>query len=388
MTWIKRDGKVVMPGIIMMLVMGSVYSYSVFRLSIESFYQVNTSLSGLPYMTSLLFYALFMGISGKLLEKISQYRVMIIGIVMITFGWIIAYFSTSFIVLVVGYGVFIGTGIGLIYGIPLAIITTYYSAHKGTYLGLVLVGFGLSPFITAPLMQQLIEEYSLHTTFLVMGLLSFAILLTLSLFYKSYEITRKEHSQKSLITTVKSRSFIILYMLFFIATLIGLSVIGFSSTVASKGYRFEAEQAAFLVSLFAVFNGLGRVLYGGLADRFNIRAVMNGSFISLLISIGGLVLFKDSRFVFVVAFSIIWLNLGGWLAIAPNATSTLFGKDDYARNYGVLFSGYGLGALLGGYLTGYIIETYGYDRVFLVLLLCALLGLILNQFLIKKNHKG
>jgi sugar phosphate permease len=53
-----------------------------------------------------------------------------------------------------------------------------------------------------------------------------------------------------------------------------------------------------------------------------------------------------------------------------------------------LFSGYGLGALLGGYLTGYIIETYGYDRVFLVLLLCALLGLILNQFLIKKNHKG
>lgn len=385
MTWIKRDGKVVIPGIIMMLVLGSVYSYSVFRLSIESFYHVNTSFSGLPYMISLLFYAIFMGISGKLLEKISQYRVMIAGIVMVTVGWITAYLSASFFVLVIGYGVFIGTGIGLIYGIPLAIITTHYKESKGIYLGLVLVGFGLSPFITAPLMQQLIAEFSLHITFLVMGVLSLVVLLLLSLFYKSHDIVRKNTSNISLMTTVKTRSFVVLYALFFIATLIGLSVIGFSSTYASKELRFEVDQAAFLVSLFAIFNGLGRVLYGGLTDRFNIRHVMNGSFITLLFSLGGLLVFKDARFVFVMSFSIIWLNLGGWLAIAPNATATLFGKDNYARNYGVLFSGYGLGALLGGYLTGYIIEQRGYYSVFVVLFICALLGLILNQFLVNKK---
>ncbi|HKL47393.1 MAG TPA: hypothetical protein VJ878_01890 [Candidatus Izemoplasmatales bacterium] len=84
MKWIRIDGLIVIPGFFMMLIMGSVYSYSVFRLPIETYFGISSSLSGLPYMLSLFFYAIFMGVSGKLLEKTSAFRVILIGVFLIS----------------------------------------------------------------------------------------------------------------------------------------------------------------------------------------------------------------------------------------------------------------------------------------------------------------
>jgi len=47
----------ILSSLLMMLMMGTVYSYSVFRYYIEIEYQIGTLLSGFPYMISLFFYA-------------------------------------------------------------------------------------------------------------------------------------------------------------------------------------------------------------------------------------------------------------------------------------------------------------------------------------------
>lgn len=44
------------------------------------------------------------------------------------------------------------------------------------------------------------------------------------------------------------------------------------------------------------------------------------------------------------------MNLGGWLAIVPAANISLFGREYSTQNYGVLFTAYGIGALLQGFL--------------------------------------
>ncbi len=59
-------------GIITMMFLGTVYSYSVFRSAIENIYNVGTTLSGLPYTASLASYALLMFLSGKILNKINH----------------------------------------------------------------------------------------------------------------------------------------------------------------------------------------------------------------------------------------------------------------------------------------------------------------------------
>ena len=379
MQWIKTDGKIVLSGIVMMLVMGSVYSYSVFRLPIEDYYNISSAQSGVPYMLSLFFYALFMGVSGKLLENTSHFKVMISGALFITLGWLLAFLGKNFVVLALGYGVFIGTGIGLIYGIPLMVITERYEKKKGLYLGLVLLGFGLSPFLTAPFMQWLLDSTGLHQTFLFLSLFTFAILMSLSLFYRHTKKSTNQKRPTPFIDILKTGKYQLLYSLFFIGTFIGLSVIGFSSSYIYSVHGYSLEEAAFFVSLFAVFNGLGRVLYGGLSDKYSIVATMGVSFLSMVLSTGLILMFSESIFVFVFGFSILWLNLGGWLAIAPLATSTLFGREAYSRNYGFLFSAYGLSALVGVTISGYMVDAFNnYHSVFLMFFALSIIGFTLT----------
>ncbi len=378
MKWIKTDGKIVISGILMMLVMGSVYSYSVFRVPIERYYDVSSALSGIPYMLSLFFYALFMGISGKIMEKTPHFKVMVYGSLFIASGWLVAYLGKSFLVLSLGYGVLIGTGIGLIYGIPLTVITNRFPNKKGLYLGLVLLGFGLSPFITAPLMQTLVESLGIHMTFLTMSASTLVVLLALSLFYR-HSRNPDIHFEMTLASLLKKKSYWMLYGLFFIGTFIGLSVIGFSSSYIYTVHGYTLEEAAFFVSLFAVFNGLGRVLYGGLSDRFSTSTTMTLSFGTLVFGTGLVLAFPESVFVFIISFSILWLNLGGWLAIAPVATSNLFGKEAYSRNYGVLFSAYGISALLGVFISGVLVDAFdSYQAVFWMFFALSVSGLILT----------
>ena len=47
-------------GIMIMMCLGTVYSWSVFRLPVEKFYDIGSTQSGLPYMFFLASYSLFM----------------------------------------------------------------------------------------------------------------------------------------------------------------------------------------------------------------------------------------------------------------------------------------------------------------------------------------
>ncbi|KGK82245.1 hypothetical protein DP68_17600, partial [Clostridium sp. HMP27] len=44
-----------------------------------------------------------------------------------------------------------GAGVGIAYGVPLAIVTKWFPEKKGFVIGLVLLGFAVSPLVTAPL---------------------------------------------------------------------------------------------------------------------------------------------------------------------------------------------------------------------------------------------
>ena len=54
---------------------------------------------------------------------------------------------------------------------------------------------------------------------------------------------------------------------------------------------------------------------------------------------------------YLLAFCLFSFCLGGWLAMAPTITLRLFAPDHYAQNYGVVFTAYGVGALIGTLVT-------------------------------------
>lgn len=360
-------------GTIMMLLLGIVYSYSMFRLDIRSTYDLNAFQSGLPYTFSLFFYALFMAIGGRLFQRISTLHVAIAGTMLIAGGFLIASQWASLIGLVIAYGVLIGSGVGLLYGLPLRIVSQLEHPRRGLLMGITLMGFGLSPLLFAPIVQRLLATLGLQDTFLVLGLV-YALLLT-GLFVPLVRQDQALKTHHRIRTTVhRSPRFRLVYALFFLGTLIGLTVIGFTGDYGVDAVGLDALDVSFFLGFFAVLNGVGRPLAGYWNDRFGFTRSATLTFVLLLLAMSLLLLLPASTWLFVVSFSLVYLVFGGWLSLAPSATIRLFGSQHYSEHYGLMFTAYGLGALLGNTMGGVLVDAFNYDALFWMIAILSLVG--------------
>jgi len=370
---------------VMMMSLGTVYSYSVFRLSIENYFNVNTTLSGLPYMFALAFYSISMFISGRYIERFNPRLLLILGSILVSSAYLLSSISTNIYVLTLTYGVIGGTGVGLMYGIPIQNASLWFDKRIGFIVGIILIGFGLSPLITAPLKVYFIQSLGLMNSFRIIGMIILGILLTISFFIplKRIEKINPINWNYPMIVTSEFRR---LYVNFVIGTMIGLMIIGLTSKIGTELFNLDSITVASLMSLFAVLNGLGRPLFGLIIDRYSIRFAMILSYSLIIISSLVLLFFRvEVSIIFIISFSIYWLNLGAWLSIAPNATRILFGQNDYSKNYGITFTAYGLGAILGIVLSGLIMDMFqSYYVIFSFVLVLSCIGLLVVFFPLKK----
>jgi MFS family permease len=297
--------------------------------------------------------------------------------------------------LYVVYGVIGGIGVGIAYGVPVAVSARWFPDRRGTAVGLTLLGFGFSAFITANIAGYLIGVTGVMNTFRIFGItfIVLIILLSLPLRFPSSgwrpagwtppipkpgeEVCECDRS-----AMIRTPAFFGLWFCYFIGCLAGLMAISISKPVGTE-IGIATGLATLLVGFFAIFNGGGRPVFGALTDRFTPRNTALVSFV--LIAIASALLWQvPSVPVYIFSFAILWGCLGGWLAIAPTATGSYFGTCDYPRCYGVVFLAYGAGAIAGPQLAGFIKTTTGnYLAVFPYVLILSLLGILVAIILMK-----
>lgn len=184
-------------------------------------------------------------------------------------------------------------------------------------------------------------------------------------------------------------SFYGLWLCYTIGTTAGLMAIGISATVGREVIGLDIGTAAFLVSIFAIFNGIGRPIFGALSDKITPRGAAILSFV--IIGIASFMMLsagQGSTVLYAIAFCGFWLCLGGWLAIGPAATASFFGLEGYAQKYGVVFSAYGLGAIIGGIISGKAKDAFGsYIAAFWPTLILAIAGIVIAIFLLRPPKK-
>ena len=384
-------------GIIIFMCLGTVYSWSVFREPLERLFNIGATQSGLPYMVFLASYAVLMPISGGFIDRYGPRIVIIVGGIIVGIGWFLSGYAWNSYILTITYGLIAGGGVGIVYGVPIAVIAKWFPDKKGLAVGLTLMGFGLSPFVTAPLAKAFIDIVGLLQTFKILGI-GFSIIIILSaLPFKFPErelkiadnIKNKNHESyfdMKPSQMLKSSTFYGLWICFTIGTLIGLMMAGKTSAVGAEIIKLDSRSTAFMVSLFAVFNGIGRPLFGWLTDKlYPLKAAVISYIILILASGFMLMAGEGSVALYVISFSLFWLTLGGWLAIAPTATAIYFGPKYYSRNYGIVFTAYGVGAILGVSLSGIVRDVFGsYTFVFYPTGILAIVGLLTAMSLLRK----
>ncbi|MFB3896093.1 MAG: OFA family MFS transporter [bacterium] len=389
-------------GIIINLCLGTVFSWSVFRKPLESLFQINATESGLPYTLCLTFFAILMPITGGVLDKYGPRILTICGGIIVGLGWMISSLANHIHLVTLSYGIITGSGLGIAYGVPIAVITKWFPDKKGLAVGLTLVGFGLSPLITAPLARYLIDVYGILPTFFILGLsfLILIILLSLPLRFPpdlwKPELTgtanrSRQHSTPEFSRTemIKSSTFYGLWLCYIIGTFSGLMAIGISSPVGQEIVKLNATTAAMFVSLFAIFNGIGRPLFGWLTDRHNPRLTAIISFIIIFLASFGMLMVKEAEVgLYTLCFCGFWLTFGGWIALAPAATAIYFGMTGYSKKYGIVYTAYGVGAICGTMLSGRIRDIFGsYKYTFIPNAILAMIGILIAIILLKQPQR-
>ena len=364
-----------------MLSMGTIFSWSALRIPLEKTISITPMQSGFPFLVFLALYSFSMPFAGKLIEKYKPHYIAIVGSILMSLGYILSGYCTSLIELIFTYGVIGGLGVGTLYGVPIAMASRWFPKRRGLAIGLTLLGFGISPLITAPVISFLIEHYGVFYSFKIIGILYICLLPLVSLVLRNpidynHKVQLAVESFKT-ISTSKTKSFYSLWLLLFISSFSGLLTIGISSPFSQDVLHINNATAAFVVSLFALFNGIGRLSFGVFVDKIGLHKSLLYAFILLTISsLLVAILPFNSSILFVISLAIIWCVFGGTLSMAPLSVIVLFGENNSSRNYGKLFTAYGCGAIVGVLLVSKIKEITGsYQSIYYLIFTLSLIGL-------------
>ena len=388
-------------GIVMNVCLGAVYAYSIFLKPVkEAFAGISAFQANQPFMVFLAFFAVLMFFGGRVMEKLGPRKMGMIGGIIVGLGWLLSAFAPNIWILTLTYGVIAGSGVGLVYGCPVAMGAKCFPDRKGLAVGLIVAGFGGSALITGKIANALIPSVGLSTTFMYFGIAFGIILVVLSLPFRfpaagwtpaGWKPAAGAAAAVDFIPgeMIKTGTYWGLFLCFMIGAVAGLMAIGISKPVGNEIIRISGETAATLVGVFAIFNALGRPLFGFLTDKITPRyATILNLLIILIVSVIMITAKEGDTMLYTISFIGFWLCLGGWLAIAPTATAAFFGMKNYAKNYGVVFFAYGLGAIIGGVISGQAKDVFGtYTYAFYPTAVLAVVGLVLAVALLKAPEK-
>ncbi len=392
---------IVVTGILLHLCLGSIYAYGVLRNPLlDHFRDLGLDPSAMemtwPFIVFLAFFAITMPLAGPYIQKYGPRRVSMVGGVLCGLGWVAASFASSPFMLIPLYGIIGGIGVGIAYGAPISASACWFPDKRGLAVGLTVLGFGFSSAIITYTSRFLLESgWGIMTIMQLFGVMFILISIGLSFMLRFptedwkrpvasgakarpvvHSVTREE--------MVKTRTFKGLWVCYTIGALAGLTAIGISGPVglevfANSGMDSDAANALIftLILPFAIFNGLGRPLFGDLTDRLNTRNTAMLTFGIIIVACLIMYFGYDSVWAYIICFALLWGCLGGWLAIAPAATANYFGMRDNARNYGLVFTAYGAGAIIGGVVSAQAKDLLGdFQPFFLMLSLLCVVGLV------------
>jgi MFS family permease len=405
----------VLAGSIINIALGAIYAYSIIQIPIRRLFETVYGLKPtatemqLPFIVFLLLSAPTMPLMGKYIEKYGPRKIAILGGVAVGMGWFAASFATSPLSLVFLYGIIGGIGSAMTYNCPIVTSGRWFPDKRGLAVGLTVLGFGFSAAITGPLMDFLMAAYGVENSLRMLGALYAAIIIVCALAlrfppagwtpkgWRPLESATKTPAVDFMRNEmVKTRTFYGLWTCYTIGTLAGLLAIGVSKPVglevANSIGISEEEISAVLTALvipFACCNGFGRPLFGWIVDKLKPMRAALISFALIFSASIAMYLYPASLVVYTIVFAILWLNLGGWLAIAPASTAAFFGVKDYARNYGLVFTAFGAGAVMGNLLVGQAKDIFGtYIAAFPYVAALALLGLSVALVTFKPPKKA
>ncbi len=374
------------------LSIGQAYAFSVFNIPLSQAIGITHSapedwkLSTLGWVFSIaiVFLGLSAAVFGRWLDRVGPRQAMFASALCFSGGFLVGAAGISthqFWLLVLGYGVLGGIGLGLGYISPVSTLIRWFPDRPGMATGLAIMGFGGGAMIASPLSVWLMDHFKSATsvgvaeTFVALGVIYFIFMmfgvLTVRVPAEGWRPvgyvpqaagtkTLVTSSQVEVGTAFRTPQFWLLWIVLCMNVTAGIGVLSQASAMSQEMFpaRITAAAAAGFVGLLSLANMGGRFLWSSLSDVIGRKSTYFifftlGAILYAIVPISGRM---GSVALFVLGYAIILSMYGGGFATIPAYLRDLFGTMQVGAIHGRLLTAWSTAGVLGPVLVNYIRE--------------------------------
>lgn len=344
--------------------------------------------------------SLFGVISGKIVDVFGPKKLVYIGGLVFGIGWALTSVASSLPMLYLSYGLLAGAGNGLLYNPAINTALRWYPEKKGTMSGILLAAASLGPLVLAKVGAILCAQFGTQGLIFI-GVFYFVLVCLVGWKMTAPEpgwapegFTAQAAASAGIDYTpqemVKTGTFWILLVLFSIACTAGIMLIGSLSAIAQTQLGMTAVTAANMVVINCLSNFGGRLIVGKLCDKIGELKTLSIIFVLTIVGLIGLKIATD-QIMFIIFLVILGASFGGVLVVFPPLTNKTFGVKNSGINYGIMFFGYSIGALIGPQIAARSLDkalgVAAYSQAYVIAAIVAVVGLGITAVLIAKQKK-
>ncbi|ENQ3113699.1 L-lactate MFS transporter [Bacillus sp. GKis3/1] len=345
---------VVLGTVIVQMGLGTIYTWSLFNQPLVSKYGWSLNAVAITFSITSLSLAFSTLFASKLQEKWGLRKLIMIAGLALGLGLILSSQASSLLLLYVLAGVVVGYADGTAYITSLSNLIKWFPERKGLIAGISVSAYGSGSLIFKYVNAQLIESVGVSQAFIYWGLIVTAmIVLGACLIHQAadqgavQETKTHEYTTKEMLGT---KQVYLLFIMLFTSCMSGLYLIGMVKDIGVQLVGLSAATAANAVAMVAIFNTLGRIILGPLSDKIGRLKIVTGTFVVMASSV--LVLsFVDLNYgIYFVCVASVAFCFGGDITIFPAIVGDFFGMKNHSKNYGIVYQGFGFGALAGSFI--------------------------------------
>lgn len=283
------------------------------------------------------------------------------------FGWLFLFYF--------GYGVCGGIGLGIGYIAPVSTLVKWFPDRRGLATGLAIMGFGFGALLAGPVIARLIDGVGIPLTFCILASVYFSVMMGAASYIApppkgwlpdgfraalsaGTRVLKPDLSQMTAIQALKTRRFYFLWFMLFTNICCGIAVISLASPMGQEIVGLTVAQAATMVGLMGLFNGLGRIGWASFSDiigrpnTYTIFFAIQVVAFLLLPSITHPLLFQLVVFLILTCY-------GGGFASIPAYIGDLFGTKELSAIHGYILTAWSAAGICGPMLAATLHDRTG-----------------------------
>jgi OFA family oxalate/formate antiporter-like MFS transporter len=360
-------------GFLMQIALGAVYAWSVFRVPLAKQFHWSIEEVTLTFTISIFVLGVSAFFGGLWLNKRGPRVVALTGGFLYGLGVFLASFSANKLWwLYLSYGLIGGIGVGFGYIVPIAVLVKWFPDRRGLITGIAVGGFGAGALIFAPVATRLIQNFGVLQTFAYLGVAYLVITMAAGYFMRNPPVgwrpagwvpsvtltAQRAATEYTLGGALKSWQWWALWLLLFLNTSAGISVISQESPMFQEIAKVSAIVAAGMVGIASIGNAVGRIFWASISDAITRR----WTFVTMFLVQVGLFWIlpgtSSAAILTVVTFTIL-MCYGGGFGTMPAFTADYFGSKNVGPIYGLMLTAWGSASAFGPLLIAHMRQSSG-----------------------------